>query len=579
MFTDPFPNVHKYIFIGDHVFDENKIIVVDTKKRLLKVADNRKITEAMHTRLEALQLPICDQDKQLSMMILRYLRGNEKVLMIGGDSSIFAKTGNTDCVVLESDPSTAQQLRDNPIVSFSVENAALSKRKMVQKNKDTFPSNVLPSEDYSWVHTLTLQELYSKYPLRFDTLVLDCRGAFYHILQEMPEILEHVHTIIVENDYKEYIHKHVVDTLLRQKGFHVDYSCAHWRSRFPCNSNFYQVWIQGKHVPFMYNDYIEDTIDVSLTTIATSTTDNDTERYKGAMIYGINFSIAECKMVTELTLAKKNKMVSSLIPGRLETYIYDTEEDYYHEYQQSFFAITIKKAGWDCLRHYEIVANGCLPFFPNIEECPPYTMTLWPKSLQIEVNEFYHQCVQNDTVDTNQWTFLMDRFLNHARTHLTTRAMANYVITTCGYALEEGTRILFLSNLVSPDYLRCLTLHGFKEQMGARCHDYPFIPHLYTSYDKPSHQLYGKGMTYSKLLDPSSRDDRLDETLKEDIQNHRYDLIVYGSYHNRHEMPLYDLIQTYYDPKEIILMCGGDIHQCTALQWKEKGYTVFVREL
>ena len=206
-------------------------------------------------------------------------------------------------------------------------------------------------------------------------------------------------------------------------------------------------------------------------------------------------------------------------------------------------------------------------------------MTLWPKAFQIEVNEFYHQCLEKDTVDTDQWTFLMDRFLNHARTHLTTRAMANYVITTCGYSLEEDTRILFLSNLVTPDYLRCLTLHGFKEQMGARCHDYPFIPHVYTSYDSPIHQLYGKGMTYSKLLDPSSRDNRLDETLEEDIQNHRYDLVVYGSYHNRCEMPLYDLIQTYYDPKEIILMCGGDIHHCPALQWKEKGYTVFVREL
>jgi hypothetical protein len=29
-----------------------------------------------------------------------------------------------------------------------------------------------------------------------------------------------------------------------------------------------------------------------------------------------------------------------------------------------------KKGGWDCLRHYEIIGNGCMPYFENIEKCP-----------------------------------------------------------------------------------------------------------------------------------------------------------------------------------------------------------------
>ena len=30
---------------------------------------------------------------------------------------------------------------------------------------------------------------------------------------------------------------------------------------------------------------------------------------------------------------------------------------------ESYFGSTKKKAGWDCMRHYEIVASGAVPFF------------------------------------------------------------------------------------------------------------------------------------------------------------------------------------------------------------------------
>ena len=55
--------------------------------------------------------------------------------------------------------------------------------------------------------------------------------------------------------------------------------------------------------------------------------------------------------------------ISPLIPGKLDTYIYEKERDYYDMYFNSLFALTYKKAGWDCLRHYEILANGCILYF------------------------------------------------------------------------------------------------------------------------------------------------------------------------------------------------------------------------
>lgn len=44
------------------------------------------------------------------------------------------------------------------------------------------------------------------------------------------------------------------------------------------------------------------------------------------------------------------------------SYSYDTEAEYNKQYSESYFAVSSKKAGWDCLRHYEIIAAGCIPY-------------------------------------------------------------------------------------------------------------------------------------------------------------------------------------------------------------------------
>lgn len=75
----------------------------------------------------------------------------------------------------------------------------------------------------------------------------------------------------------------------------------------------------------------------------------------------------------------KTREVATVIPGRRETYVFDSEEAYYEDYATSIFAVTTKKAGWDCLRHYEILANGCLPYFVGLERCPSHTMISLPK--------------------------------------------------------------------------------------------------------------------------------------------------------------------------------------------------------
>jgi len=294
------------------------------------------------------------------------------------------------------------------------------------------------------------------------------------------------------------------------------------------------------------------------------------------MLHPISFSIPDTKLCKGFPI--KTKFMSDLIPGDASTYIYDTEEDYYKEYQHSYFAITKKKAGWDCMRHYEILANRCIPYFIDIQHCPENTMALLPKNLFIDAIKL-HDNYKNKQLDESfieQYRTLQEKFTEYTKNTLTTDKMATYVLNTSNFG--DVKKILYLSGNTDPDYLRCLTLHGFKSIFGKNCHDYPKIPHIYRTDTIRYDTLYGKGMSYTNLLDArETRDDTLDGTIVKDIENKVYDIIIYGSYHRG--MPLYDNVCKVYKPNEIILLCGEDIHRCNHKQFTDRGHHVFVREL
>jgi hypothetical protein len=87
----------------------------------------------------------------------------------------------------------------------------------------------------------------------------------------------------------------------------------------------------------------------------------------------------------------KGRALSTVIPGDWSTYAYlprnehspqqmaQLERDYYVDMQRSFFGLTWKKGGWDCLRHLELLASGCLPLFTDIARAPRGVLSLYPK--------------------------------------------------------------------------------------------------------------------------------------------------------------------------------------------------------
>jgi hypothetical protein len=56
--------------------------------------------------------------------------------------------------------------------------------------------------------------------------------------------------------------------------------------------------------------------------------------------------------------------------------IFASEEEYYNDLAASKYGITMKKGGWECMRHYEIAANWAIPCFYNLlekpSECAPH---------------------------------------------------------------------------------------------------------------------------------------------------------------------------------------------------------------
>lgn len=290
-------------------------------------------------------------------------------------------------------------------------------------------------------------------------------------------------------------------------------------------------------------------------------------------IYPITFSIPDCKIVKEVP--EKIRVISKLLPGVKRTYIYNTEEEYYKQYQESIFAFTTKKAGWDCLRHYEIIANGCIPVFYGIDTCPENTLSLFPKSLILECIDFYEE-YKDDVVEDIPYSSIVTKLLEYSRSYLTTEKIVDYIIDKIikNYTFPISD-ILFLSGRKEPDYLRDLTLHGFKSVFKDRCHDYPKIEHIYKCNGIDQSKLYGKGITYTDLLDHELHDPKRDQTIEDDIKNKKYDLVIYGNYHRG--MPKYDSISKGYSLDQIVLLCGEDIHNCNYNKYKD--HTIFVREL
>jgi FkbM family methyltransferase len=256
-------------FHNDLINANNELISTGTKPfgvhpfdKLNKDLVDRLCIDALLQTLQSKIKLLCGsfQDEMPEQkMAIRYLTGNEKVLEIGSNigrnSMIISKllTDSANLVTLETDPNVVPILREHKRINnlnFHIEHAALSLRKLVQRGWDTIPSDTVP-DGFTPVNIISYAELHKKYNMDFDTLVVDCEGALYYILLDMPEILQHVKLIMMESDYYNKLHKKYVDDVLHAHDFNVVYAEAivSDEGAFPHRQNeFFHVWKRNEQV-------------------------------------------------------------------------------------------------------------------------------------------------------------------------------------------------------------------------------------------------------------------------------------------------------------------------------------------
>jgi FkbM family methyltransferase len=254
LFSDPLPYILKSIFIITDTsiieYKYNYQLKIDIINNTITATSNEDIIKKLEDIQNKLQIKYGTFKEEVpeQLLVTRYLTGDEIVLELGGQigrnsliiSSLLKNQKNH--VVLEIDPVIVNMLKENRDINnlnFYIEGAALSKRKLIAKEGRTYPSDEL-KPNHTLVNTISWEELINKYNLNFDTLVLDCEGAFYSLLQDMPDILSNVKLIIMENDYLDINEKKFVDSILNKYGFFVEYQQhGGWG---PCFKFFWQVW-------------------------------------------------------------------------------------------------------------------------------------------------------------------------------------------------------------------------------------------------------------------------------------------------------------------------------------------------
>jgi len=141
----------------------------------------------------------------------------------------------------------------------------------------------------------------------------------------------------------------------------------------------------------------------------------------------ISFGIPPKKIVTDTTIINKTRDIAEYIPSSPGTgYIFENEDAYYNNYKTAKFGITKKKSGWDCMRHYEILANYCIPLFENLDACPSCTMVNFPKEDIININRKF---ISND-LSHLEYNDVLNKLFEYTKINLTTTAITKYVLDT-----------------------------------------------------------------------------------------------------------------------------------------------------
>jgi hypothetical protein len=339
--------------------------------------------------------------------------------------------------------------------------------------------------------------------------------------------------------------------------------------------------------------------------------DKSLNRSLSFRISPISFSIPNELIVPRVP--SKSKSFGRAIPGNYSTY-FNVERDYFDDIQRSLFAWTVKKEGWDCVRHYEIMALGSIPLFCDIDFIfednnifPP--MVMHPTSLYSVLRQYpglrcmysYQSFASGERLgwamecqdfnmsanlfDRHLYKFVVTAILQYTKNVFSTVSMASYMLQTYFHkslrSQSSIRSILYLSHDVNDngDYMVDLTLHGLIEYFGEDSTvivDYPqrkavrktIDDFLDEDYHRKLDSMYGRGFTFALRTDPLSKPtpQETTDTIANKIEAQEFDLVIYAAGHrhnkddNKSEEPvkMWRLICSHYSRDKVIVLDGGD---------------------
>ena len=251
-----------------------------------------------------------------------------------------------------------------------------------------------------------------------------------------------------------------------------------------------------------------------------------------------------------LPLRTPTEQLSPIVPGF--PYAFTDNAAYLAKYAQASMALTFRKAGWDCFRHVEILASGALPLMPDADRIPRFAMIHYPRTAMAALAA---QAIRHGGVPDEQ---TRGDFRDFAERHLTTEAMARYVLRMSG--LHDVQRVLFVDDQtpVNPEYQSTLALIGLKQLLGRGCEVSFPADFLFAGSNLTAARHYGRGFGYSHAVDISTRtaaeeSGRVGHGL-DDLRS--YDAVVVGSISRNTALTRQVLDQC--DPSRVILIHGED---------------------
>jgi len=118
--------------------------------------------------------------------------------------------------------------------------------------------------------------------------------------------------------------------------------------------------------------------------------------------------------------------------GGFSHHKFTEEEDYYNDLSSSWFGLTCKKGGWDCLRHYEIIASGTLLLFRDYDQkpklCSPQELPCFSYRNKEELESLMNTLVVNNK-PTDKYINMLDQQREWLYNVATTEARAKQILS------------------------------------------------------------------------------------------------------------------------------------------------------